>query len=188
MALSIFERNSEPLAPPLPACGERWEQAASPRRRKAWNWALPRDEGRSDRAHRALALIGRRCRCGGGRWLRRGRRGVGQGSHRHRCRSRSRVGSGGWRLAFACRRILFGGPRVRLGLRQRLGILVGDNNVAAFDRVFDAFERLGPALALPPAAARWVEFLAIAERIGQAGIGLAADRRPLRPAIAGATV
>src|SRR5262249_4157169 len=52
----------------------------------------------------------------------------------------------------------------------------------------DLPQGVGPGLAGTPAAAGRVEFLAIAERIGEAGVGLAGERHRLRHVLAGIAV
>ncbi len=75
-------------------------------------------------------------------------------------------------------------------LRQRLRVLVGDDDVAAFQRagVVGVLERVGPALARPAARAAGSDLLAIAECVRQRRVKLAAGRHRLLHVLAGIAV
>src|SRR5206468_3038914 len=79
--------------------------------------------------------------------------------------------------------------RIEARLRQLLRPFLGDDDIAAFDRLIgDLPQRLGPRLAGQAAVARWAELLAIAERRGQLRVEPAADRHRARDVLAGIAV
>src|SRR4051794_2937526 len=126
-----------------------------------------RVEGRADRAHLALArLVGLLLRGGRGRGFG-GRLGSGAGNG---VRGRA-AGVGLDRFALC----------VEARLRQLLGPLLGDDDIAALHGLVGTLslaltQRVGPGLAGRTALAGGIVLLAVAERVGQFGIGSAAGR------------
>src|SRR6478736_5735778 len=157
----------------MPAAGEKKvergpDQAASPRDYAASEGAMPsayRVEGRADRAHLALArLVGLLLR--GGRGFGSGR-GSGAGNG---VRGRA-AGVGLDRFAL----------RIEARLRQLLGPLLGDDDIAALHGLVGTLslaltQRVGPGLAGCTALTGGIVLLAVAERVGQFGVGSAAGR------------
>ena len=127
------------------------------------------DERRSDRAHRTLGRIGN-----------------GDGFSRdRRCHHR------GWRRRGAgLGRLCAFRQRGLRRLREGLCVLVGDDDVAAFERrrIVGILERIGPALARPPARAGGCELFAILEGRRQSRVGLAAERNRLVDVLAGISI
>src|SRR6478736_7340652 len=126
-----------------------------------------RVEGRADRAHLALArLVGLLLRGGRGRGF-----GGGLGSGAGNGVRGGAAGVGLDRFAL----------RVEARLRQLLGPLLGDDDIAALHGLVGTLplalaQRVGPGLAGCTALTGGIVLLAVAERVGQFGVGSAAGR------------